>query len=52
MTDREQARCRAQGALDNFIENMREEIKNKNENYQEEFLDALLFAMYDYSTHN
>ncbi len=45
MCDREKARARAHGALDNFFQQMGEEIKEKSDNYKEEFWEALALAM-------
>lgn len=49
MTDRERARCRARGAVSEFVAKMEKEIQHKSEHYQDEFLDALAFAMFVYS---
>ncbi len=41
MSDREKARARAQGAWDNFLEQMKEGIKDKPFNYRDEFWATL-----------
>ncbi len=45
MPEREKARTRAQGAFQNFLEQMGEEIKDKSDNYKEEFWDALMLSI-------
>ena len=46
MSEREKARCRAQGALDNFLEQMGKEIADKSDNFKEEFWEAMEDAMF------
>ncbi len=47
MCDREKARARAQGALEDFLFRMEDEIQDKSDNYKEEFWDALAMAYFD-----
>ncbi len=47
MSEREKARTRAQGALENFLEQMGREISDKSDNYKEEFWEAMECAMQD-----
>lgn len=42
MSEREKARTRAQGAFQNFLADIKEEIKDRNDNYKEEFWEAIL----------
>ena len=46
MSERERARNRAQGALENFIEQMAKEIEDQSFLYQDEFWEALNDAMF------
>lgn len=45
MSEREKARTRAQGALENFLEQMGNEIADCSDNYKEEFWEAIGTAM-------
>lgn len=49
MSDFEKAECRAQGALDNFINTMREEMKTRDRSpeYENSFWLALEQAMHE-----